>query len=80
MKGKSLLCRLGFHQWYLDSAIFCSVQRCQRCSAVDDESDAKRLALERKIWEEEGRNNSGYSATFLAVAKRLFLESPEQIY
>jgi hypothetical protein len=72
MKDKPLFCRLGFHQWYLDSAIFSSVRRCSQCSMVDNESDALKLEIERKIWKEETREDRSYSDTLFAVAKRMF--------
>ncbi len=53
IRGRSLLCWLGLHQWYCDSAIFSSVDRCSRCSAVKDEDAAKRLDQERRLWEKE---------------------------
>jgi len=71
MNGKPLLCRLGFHQWYLDSAIFCSVRRCYRCSVVDNESAAEKVALERKIWKEESQSNSDFVTVAFAVSKKL---------
>lgn len=53
IRGKPFICRLGLHQWYGDSAIFSSVDRCSRCLAVKDEDAAKRLDQERQLWEEE---------------------------
>lgn len=72
-----LLCKLGFHKWYLDSAIYYGVHRCHRCSAVDDELEAERLALERKIWKEENSKSSDFKTVSIAVAKRLFSKNPE---
>jgi hypothetical protein len=51
MARKPLLCLLGWHSWYIDSAIFCSAERCNRCPAVKDASAFRSLESERSIFE-----------------------------
>lgn len=36
MTWEELLCKLGIHRWYLDSALLTSAERCVRCGAWKD--------------------------------------------
>jgi hypothetical protein len=47
-----LACRLNFHEWYLDSAWFTSVDRCGRCGQHKDPAMGERLEWERSLWEQ----------------------------
>ena len=68
------LCRLGFHNWYIDGAAFSSAERCNFCPAVKDPIEAAQLYRERQIWkkiQEEEPNLKG-DALLGRVASRLF--------
>jgi hypothetical protein len=69
---RKILCFLGFHSWYSDSAFFYSVTRCNYCPTVDDENRLRRLEWERKLWEEEGEKGGDHAETLLKVSRRLF--------
>jgi hypothetical protein len=47
-------CRIGLHRWFLDCAMFNSVDRCDMCGKVRDEWRGERLDRERSLWEEAG--------------------------
>ena len=47
----SLLCKLGFHQWYIDSAMRSSALRCNRCGCWEKEILGARVEEERAAWD-----------------------------
>lgn len=66
-----LLCRLGIHgQWYHDSAMFSSAERCGHCNAGDDKYALRMLERERSLWgDAEGET---LEDRLLWVLKRLY--------
>lgn len=74
-----LLCHLGLHNWYWDSALYSSVERCNFCPAVKDPIAVAQLDRERQLWKEtrEEEPGLGFHALSGRVATRLF--SPEEI-
>jgi hypothetical protein len=66
------LCRLGFHQRYLDGAWFSSVRRCDRCDWTEDQHDAEKLDRERQLWAQGPpgeKVEEGLARVALAMAK-----------
>lgn len=50
ISGLPLRCALGFHSWYLDSALIFSVRRCNFCKKPDNDFNEQALQRERDMW------------------------------
>jgi hypothetical protein len=73
---RRLACRLGMHRWYLDNAMFSSVERCNHCPAVDDKYDASRMDYERYLWEQN--KDLPFEVACGKVARDLTMNSPSE--
>lgn len=73
-----LLCRLGFHSWYVDGSYLTTVDRCNFCPAVTDQFLAAQQDYERRLFTEIREAEPGLDFDILAgrvarrVANRLF--------
>lgn len=47
---RPLLCRLGVHDWFLDSAFFTLGDKCGRCSKWKDPAAGAEVEIERAAW------------------------------
>ena len=49
---KPLRCKIGFHQWFVDSAMYSHAECCNFCGTYRDADDKRRLDEERAMWDE----------------------------
>jgi hypothetical protein len=63
---KSLLCRLGWHDWYTDSAVFSHAKRCNRCREYENQDAAEQLQFERRMWTVFGKSHYGVMEAMVA--------------
>jgi hypothetical protein len=51
VSDRPLRCRLGWHQWFTDSAMFVHARCCNFCHVYQDPIGADDLKRERALWE-----------------------------
>lgn len=51
-KRRPILCRLGMHQYYMDSACFSQALRCSGCSHYAYPDQQEKLEYERTLWDQ----------------------------
>lgn len=63
----NLFCRLGWHQWYRDGALFYSGDRCNRCERWRNRHEGENVEWERETWAEAPKSRTG-ALNFVAEA------------
>lgn len=53
MERTPFWCRLGFHRWYMDGAMFTAADRCDRCDRWKNPSEGAAVERERAAWTSE---------------------------
>lgn len=53
-----LSCRLGWHRWYLDGAMFNCADRCDKCGRYKHPDEGERLRREREAWMAQPKGES----------------------
>ena len=70
---KPLLCKLGFHQWYVESSMFFTAKRCNRCLTFADVRDEERINREWELWEQEKDKQVPFNVAKDNLRRALFL-------
>lgn len=72
MSSQPMLCRLGAHQWFRDSARFASADVCDRCGEPRDAEQYAELVRERDLWATSARRGMSQGRAYDYVFKSFF--------
>lgn len=54
---KPLRCKIGFHQWFIDAAMYSRAECCNLCGTYKDPAAQALLEQERAMWASQRRQS-----------------------